>query len=411
MTKKIWYFRFIFLTIICIGTLIGLAWGNSIAIHQKPVEKYFLVPWSALRSFLETGENPYGGSEARKTQGMFYGRSANSNEDPLLLSHPFASEILFFPLALIKDYAVARNVWMLILELALMASAFLSALLFEWKMPVWLLVVYILFVVLGVQSIKPLLNNDEVILQSFFFIAGLYFLRKKRDEVAGGLISLTFLTPSATGLFLLFTLSWIILNRRWHILWGMLMTLGFLLLVSFALFPGWLIPFIQSYKTQIPYLGYTSTYQILTKLWPAIGNKTAMALTMMIITLIVLELRVKEIQSARWFIWVAMFSLAANFLLGIPTIQGYGIFLVYPFAYIIKIVSERLTPRKRPFFIVIMLGIFFIIAWMLEIKFTAVIPGLMNILFPTIMIVLSLYWIRWWSIKPYRTRMNLIDNE
>lgn len=411
MTKKILFFRYSFLIIVCIGIISGLVWGNNVVIHQKPVEKKFMVPWLGLRLFLETGDNPYGKPAAQNAQLLFYGHQAITNEDPLQLSQPFAREILLFPLTLINEYTSARNVWMLILELALIASAILSLLLFDWKLRIWLIAFYILVFILGVDAIKPLLDNDGIILQSLFFIGGLYFLRIGKDEIAGGMISLTFLTPSATGLFGLFSLTWIIINRRWRILWGILMTLGFLFIVSFALLPGWLVPFIQSFKTQIPFIGYNSTYHILSKFWPAIGNKIAIALSLGIFILMIFEFRAKEKHSFRWFIWIAMFSLASSFLLGIPTIQANSIFLFFPIAYIIKIISDRLTPGKRMFFIGILLGVLFVGGWVVEFKFKDLIPGLMNILLPSIMIVIGLYWIRWWSIKPYQTRMHLIDSE
>ena len=71
MREKYRNFGIVALIIIIIGLFSGLVWGNIISIRQNPVEKDFLVPWLGMRTFLESGNNPYGDSAAQRAQ-VFY---------------------------------------------------------------------------------------------------------------------------------------------------------------------------------------------------------------------------------------------------------------------------------------------------------------------------------------------------
>ena len=415
MREKYRNFGIVALIIIIIGLFSGLVWGNIVSIRQNPVEKEFLVPWLGMRTFLESGNNPYGDSAAQRAQVFYYGNLANSNEDPLELGQPFSGEILFFPLALIKDYTTARVIWMVLLELALLGSAILSLYLFEWKLPTSLMALYALVVVLGAQSFLPLLENNKVILLSVFLLTGLVFLQKELDELGGAFLALSFFQPSATGILCLITFWWAIRCHRWRVIWGMLMTVGFLFIVSFALLPGWFLPFIQSFRVEFPFSGYMTTYRILTKMWPAIGNKVALGLTIGTVIILLMELRSRNNRDFRWFMWLAMLSLAINSLPGIPLLKVNIIFLLLPMTYILKVLSQRLKPKNRWMYIGSLLGISLIGSWGFKfgiLFFHGVIASnLINTYFPSLLIIVGLFWVRWWAIHPFHTWMDKIKSE
>jgi hypothetical protein len=415
LSKKFRNVGLLVLVIIFTGLFAGLTWGNKAIINQNPVEKKFLVPWLGMRTFLELEKDPYGESAAQRAQVLFYGRLANSNEDPLLLDQPFASEILYLPLALIGDYSSARLVWMILLELALIGSAFLCLYLFEWKLPLWLTAIFSLSAVLGVQSIIPLLENDHAVLIVFCLIIGLIFLQNGRDELAGGFLAFTFFLPSATGFFCLVLIWWVIRNGRWRVIWGMLMMLGFLFIISFALLPGWLLPFFRSFKAELPFNGYVSTYGIFASLLPAIGNKVAIALTFGVLVIFILELRSKQTNDFRWFIWAAMLSLGLNSLSGIPGSVVNNIFIIVPTTLILKILSEKMNLQRRWLYTSLLLGTIFITWWGISIELQNLnrqfSSNLVDFIFPSLLTVIGLYWIRWWAIHPNHTWMDTIKSE
>jgi hypothetical protein len=393
--------------------LAGLVWANTIYIGKNPVEKNFLPPWLGLRTFLEFGNDPYGEPAAQRAQVLFYGKLAEGGQDPLILNQPFASEILFFPLALINDYTTARLVWMVLLELVLIGSAFLCLNLFEWRLPIILIPVYVVVAICGAQALLPLFQNSPVILISSFLMVGLIGLRKGLDELAGAAFALAIFQPTVTGIFCLMTLWWVIKNHRWRVIWGGLMAGGFLFISSFTLLPGWFMPFIRSFRSEFEFKSYQSTYVILTKLWPAIGNKVAAALTIGLVIILILEWRATRHEDFRWFLWTASLTLATYSLVGIPTLAVNNIVLLIPLTYILKILSERMGGKKRWMLIVLLLGLIFVGGWaitlgMQKIK-DEVAPNLISLFVSPLLLVAGLYWIRWWATSPPRTWMDTIE--
>jgi len=401
--------------IIVLLLLFGMVLASISYIRQNPVEKNFLPPWLGMRTFLEFGNDPYGEPAAQRTQVLFYGKLAEAGQDPLSLNQPFASEILFFPLALINDYTTARLVWMVLLELVLIGSAFLCLYLFEWRLPTILIPIYVLVAIFGIQALLPLFQNSPVIIISLFLMVGLIGLRKGLDELAGVAFALAFFQPTVTGIFCLMTFWWVIQNRRWHVIWGTLMTWGFLFVSSFVLLPGWFLSFIRSFRLEYEYKSYQSTYDILTKLWPSIGNKVAAALTIGLVIILILEWRTTRHKDFRWFLWTASLTMATYSLVGIPTLPVNNIVVLIPLTYILKILSERMGGKKRWLFIVLLLGLIFVGGWAITLGVQSlndeITANLISIFVPSLLLVAGLYWIRWWATCPPRTWMDTIERD
>lgn len=415
MTNRIKVISAIFSAIIIFALLAGLVIFNVFFVHSNPVDKKFLTPWLGMRTFLEIGNDPYGEPAAQRTQLLYYGKLAESGQDPLFLNQSFASVILYFPLALINDYTTARVVWMLLLELFLIGSAYLCRYLFEWKLPIFISAAYFILAILGSQAIIPLLENDQVILVFIFLLVGLIGVQKESDELSGAAFALAFFQPSVTAILCLMIFWWVLLNRRKRIIWGAMMAWGFLILASFGLFPGWFLPFIHSFKTEFVFVEYQSTFGFLSDLWPAIGLKVATVLTFGMIILLILEWRAALKRDFRWFLWVVSLTLATFPLVGIPTIADNNIIFLIPLTYILKVVADRLGRRKKWLYIGIIILLIFMVGWALwlgSLYFTDnVTYNTITFFAPSFLLLAGLYWIRWWATRPPRTWMDTIEQE
>jgi hypothetical protein len=404
-----------FFAITIIAFLAGLVFVNISYIRHNPVEKKFLTPWLGMRTFMEIGSDPYGEPATQRTQLLFYGKLAETGKDPLILNQPFASEILYFPLALIKDYTTARVIWMVLLELFLIGSAFLCLHLFDWKLPIFITVEFIILAVFGTQALVPLLENDQVILIFILILVGLIGLQKGLDEMAGAFIALAFFQPSVTGILCLMIFWWAIHNHRLRVIWGGMITWGFLIFASFGLFPGWFFPFIRSFRSEFNFMNYQSTFGILSDLWPAIGTKVAATLTIGIAITLILEWRTALKKDFHWFLWVVSLTLATYPLVGLPSVAVNNIVLLIPFTYILKVISERMGGKKQWVPVGLFLGFFFLSGWVIRfgllIANNIVAYKMINFAGPSLLLIAGLYWIRWWATRPPRTWMDTIDRE
>ena len=81
---------------------------------------------------------PYTTEIAQRTQELVYGRRAFSSEYTYVLNDPFFILLLYTPLAFISDFTLARGIWMVVSELALIGIVLLAFNLSEWQPRSWL---------------------------------------------------------------------------------------------------------------------------------------------------------------------------------------------------------------------------------------------------------------------------------
>ena len=397
----------IFLVILALAILGGLVWANTLYARLHPGEKDFFVPWLAARTFLQYGDNPYSIPAAQRAQVIYYGRLAFEDEDPLRLGIPFPVELFYFPFALVTDYALARSLWMTCLEIALVALAFLSLRLTGWKPARTLLPVLLIFSVLWVYGFLPLNGSRAVIFVALAIVGLLITLREGRDELAGALLVIPFFKPDIAGLLVLFIFWWVIYHRRGRVLAGFLMTLAILLAVSFFILLDWFMPFTGGLISHINYNPAFTPGGIFASWWPAVGPRLGWALTGLLLVLLFIEWRDLRGKDFRHLLWTASLTLACTPLLGIPVIPKDYVLLFFPFILFLTILAERWS---RPglwgvaglVLLAAFFGLWFIFSGPFIAGSTSALTGVHALVFPVLLVV-GLYWMRWWAVNPPRT--------
>jgi hypothetical protein len=397
----------IFLIFLALAILGGLVWANTLYARLNPGEKDFLIPWLAARTFLQYGDNPYSDPATQRAQVIYYGRLAVQGEDPLRLSVPFPVELFYFPFALITDYTLARGLWMTCLEIAMVALALLSVRLTGWKPARTLLPVLLIFSVLWVYGFLPLAASRAVIFVALSIVGLLLALRDERDELAGALLVIPFFKPDIAGLLVLFIFWWVSYHRRGRILAGFLMTLAILLAVSFFILLDWFMPFIGGLISHITHLSVLTPAGLLGSWLPVVGPRLGWALTGLLLIVLFVEWRGVRRKDFRHLLWTASLTLAATPLLGIPVIPQDYVLLFFPLVLFLSILTERWSPPGRWgvagfVLLAIFFGIWLITASLFITGAYAALTGVLSLVFPALL-VLGLYWMRWWAVHPPRT--------
>ena len=138
--------RFLILLLIFILAMLAL---NMYLARTLPGGEWLYLRWSGARAFLIEKIEPYGTEISQRVQDTVYGRVATENEYPFVLNDPFYIVLLYAPLALFSDFTLARAIWMLLSEAALVGIVLFTIDLSEWQPPRWL---YILLIGLGLFS-------------------------------------------------------------------------------------------------------------------------------------------------------------------------------------------------------------------------------------------------------------------
>ncbi len=406
MSRNLTLISIIAIAFLALASLGGLVWANTLFARQNPGETDFLVPWLGARTFLQYGISPYDQPATQRAQIIYYGRLAKEGEDPLRLKVPFFIELFYFPFALVSDYSLARGLWMTLLEVALVLTAFLSLSLAGWKMPRILLPIYLLFTLLWFHAWMPLIAGSAVIYAALFISAAILALRAGKDELAGALMILSAFQPLAGGVFTLFMLSWIVYHRRWRALWGALMAVGLLFVAAFIFLPDWFLPFVRALIAEYKQTTFFTPGTIFAGWWPAIGDKLGWALTAVLVVVLFLEWRAVRRKDFRHFLWTASLTLAVTPLLGIPTHPHLYLILFLPLILIVAVSAERWF-RPRRWLAGVLLVLIFAGSWALIFHLSRLaslepLRAILALALPFLLLV-GLYWMRWWAIRPPRT--------
>ncbi len=363
----------------------------------------FLLSWKAARAFLFERTDPYGGTVARFVQNAVYGRLAGAGENHYVLDLPFHLLLLYFPFGLLRDAVIARGVWLFLSEAALVTLAMLSLRLTDWRPRRFFLILFFLFVAFGFYSLDALLESTPVIFLGLIYAGILFSLRHDLDELTGALIALAFYQWEVGGLFLFFIIFKVIQERRRRVFAGFFMLTIPLLVISFFVYPGWLLPFARGAFADWRLAQGLSTGSVFSLWWPGLGNRLSWVLAGVLLAVLIAEWSAVRLSEFNRFHWTACLTLAITPLFGFRSELQNLIVLLPSLALIFAVTRERW--KIGYWLTVTLLVLAFGIPWVLvanrSISFQM--RADLLFLFLPVFTVLGLYWIRWWAIRPPRT--------
>ena len=399
---------FIGVGIIILG---AMTWGNYQFSVQNPGGNDFLVHWVGARSFLVDGLSPYSDETALRIQNLAYGRPAQAGEHELRVAYPIYSIIFFMPFALFGDFTLARALWMTMLEVGLLLLAFFSLKAISWKPNLLSLIFYFLFSVLWYHSIRPLINGNVIILVALGIVGAMLAIRSGADEVAGVLLALTTIKPQVVIILVVFVAIWAIINHRWRLIAWLLGALALLIASGLFLLPDWIL---QNIREIIRYPGYNppGTPGAALAVWfPAQGERLGWVITGLVAILLLIEWIRARKASFRGFLWVVSFTLVLSQWSGIQTDPGNFIVLYPVLVLILALLDERW--RKGGWIAGILLMIILLGGgwWLFLATVTYADQPIQSpvLFFPLPgLLILLLYWVRWWAFHPTQTWFDLM---
>lgn len=391
--------------------LTGLLALNIYLARTLPGGEQFFLRWSGARAFLFEEVEPYSSTIAQRTQDLVYGRRALAGEYPYVLNDPFHIVLLYIPLALFRDFAVARGIWMALSQLALLWLMYSFIRSLEWEPPNWLYALVMLTGVLGYYSLVAYGSGTPAVFLTVLFFGILFALRSFADELAGALLFLTFYQWEAGALFFLFILVFVFANRRWRVFYGFGMALAVLLAVSFLAHPGWALPYVRAvlsdwYRSENLTFGYYAS-----RWFPEAGSFVELWLVLLLMVIVFLEWLGAVNSHYRRVVWTACLSLAVTPLTGFAIFPSNHIVLLPSLILIVMLIWERWTRQRVWFSLLVLLGSFLIPFWLYSQAIAGaprIYSDLLTVL-PPIASLLGLYWMRWWAVRSPRTWADQIE--
>jgi hypothetical protein len=404
-SRKLLSIEEIRLLLLALMLLAGLLALNMYLARALPGGELFFQRWSGARAFLVERIEPYSMTIAERTQNVAYGRQAFSGEYPYVLNDPFYVVMLYIPLALFSDFAIARGLWILLSEVGMLALVVSLIRSLEWEPPRWLYIGVMLISLFGYYSLAAIGSGTPAVAITLLIFAVLYALRTFSDELAGALLFLVAYQWEVSGLFFLFVMVFMLANKRWKILTGFGMSLAILLAISFLSYPGWGLPYIRGVLSDW-YRGANMTFGHIASTWFPDARFSIGFWTMLLLGIVLfLEWLGAVGAHYRRIIWTICLTLAATPLMGFAIFPSNHVVLIPALILVVMLVWERWI-RHRVLYTVLVMAAAFLIPFWLYYRVLAGYPKIYSealLLLPPIATIVSLYWMRWWAFRTPRT--------
>ena len=143
--------RRIVLAVMFIAFLVLLTWALYTFLTSKyPGANDFYLRWRGAYAFWVEHRSPYDKAVSAQVELDLYGHPASTDpaddQYPGDFLYPFFTAILLAPIASVP-YAVAEAIWLALTAAAVVVAFLLSADLFDWRLPPWLLMLGIVWVI------------------------------------------------------------------------------------------------------------------------------------------------------------------------------------------------------------------------------------------------------------------------
>lgn len=406
-----WIWILVAIALVAVAVLLTV--GNYNYASLNPGGNDFLVHWVGTRSFITEGISPYSDEVALRIQDMVYGRPALEGEHELRVAYPLYSIIIFLPFALIKEFTMARAVWMTVLEFALVALCFLSLRVTRWKPTPLILMLLLIFSLFWYHGLRALILGNAVILVSLMVVGALLSIRGNEDEFAGVLLGFASIKPQVVVVLLIFITLWAINRRRWKIIFWMVGTIALLSAAAALLMPDWIM---QNLREIIRYPGYNppgTPAAVFAVYMPGVGQRVGQTVSIFLAVLLLIEWWFSLRGDFRAFLWAACLTLVASQWIGIQTDPG-NFIVCYPALILILAMWDERWHRKSTLLIIGALVLLFVGIWLvfvrtLERSYQPIQSPMLFFPLPMFLFI-GLYWVRWWAIRPLPTWISTLTN-
>ncbi|MCP4139379.1 MAG: hypothetical protein GY755_03655 [Chloroflexi bacterium] len=358
----------------------------------------FRVTWMGARAFLFEQENPYLSESAIDTQIAIYGQPAEEGDYPYRLDIPFYLLIFYFPFAFIKDFTLARALWMSFAEVALFGVGLLSIELADWKPSRTNLTFFLLALLFSFYGLYPLLDMSVATFTALILLLALLMFREKEKEMLGFLLLFGTIHLQSGALLFFFLLFLIITAKEWRVFSIFGMSFVVVLIITLIISSDWVIPYASALRANLR-VGQGFLFSETLQIWrPDDGELIANIIKWLALIALVLEWRTARGKDFSHLLWVASLSIVLTPFLNIRTTSALFPLLFLPFVLFLKTAQSRWKSVKwwAPIFAILLLS-----SWALFLQSDHALEVL-TYTFPAILLI-ALYWMRWWLIRPPRT--------
>ena len=361
----------------------------------------FFVNWASVRLLFIQGINPYSQESIKLLSDLakeLFILPVGSNFQFIA---PLYSLFIYIPFGLIQNFNLSRAIWMTAMELSAFVSGFFILIIFNWRPDKLIRKILFTFSLLFFYMILNFLSGSNLVFLNFLFILGLMWVLDGKYVIAGIVLALLTISIQTFFIPLIAVFIYVIHKKAWNFPIWFFITIILLSLMASLFITDWPLGLFREILRNPIYanagLPGDIVNQWLRTTYPWIWNSLALILLAILFYEFLFFNNEKDS-----FLWKISLALVLNPLIWMRTDLNIMVTLLLPFGLIF---SQWINRDKRVGFNLIvffgtifsfgLLGLGLITQSLLFIK-----PyPFFFYLFPVIVLLINLYWIRWWLVR------------
>ncbi|MGB2896889.1 MAG: glycosyltransferase 87 family protein [Anaerolineales bacterium] len=389
-----------------IAFLIGLCVANYNFVSQSPGGNDFLARWTGAHYWLVEGISPYDEEVSLAAQMMIYGRAADPSkgEDIAHFVYPLPAMLFFGPFGFLP-FAIARAIWMTILEICLVVLGLIGLRLARWSPDRYIKGFVILFSILWYHGARSVIIGQFAVIEAVLIAIALLAIQSELDEVAGIVLALTIAKPQMSFLIIPFVLIWAIRARRLKIVGWFLGITTILIAGSLMALPSWPLGWLGQLFSYPSYTDLGSPISILANLLPRGGSTVNLILTGLLSLYLLWEWILAAGKEDSWFQWAAAMTIVITNLIAFRTATTNFVGMLPALLIIFKTWEDRWGKggviASSLTLLGLSIGLWFLFLGTVQVNVES---AVMYLPLPILTLV-GLLWSRWWVISAARLPM------
>ena len=386
---------------IYVAVLLGLILINYFISIRIYGGQEFFVNWASARLLFMQGINPYSQEALKLLSDLAKELFILPSGGNFQFISPIYSLFIYLPFGLIKNFYLSRAIWITVMELTAFVSGYLILTIFNWRPEKLIKNVFFAFSLIFFFMILNLLNGSNLVFLNLLYILGLMMILDGKYVRAGILLALLTINIQTFFIPLITIFIYVICRKAWNFpLWFFITIILFSLIGSLFITDWPLLLFRELLRNPL-YANFGLPGEIVNQ-WvgttqPWIWN----GLSLILLALLFYELLFFK-NDKDSFLWKISLAFVLNPLIWMRTDLNSLVTLLLPFGLIF---SQWINRDKQ-------VGSIFTILFSTIFSFGLLCVGLLTqsilfikpypfflYIFPLIILLLNLYWIRWWMVR------------
>lgn len=391
----------IWLPILIILGLVGVTFLNLSLSERYGIEEGFVTRYAAAKNWMKTGVSPYSEETVDLAAQLVPDPDRlKTNLDQGRFLDPAPYVLFYIPISFLP-YPVAKAIWMTIMELAIVLSAWVALKIVALKLSFIESALISLGVLFFYPNVKMILSASVLPLYLFFIIWAIWLAMNKQGRMAGILFFLAFPMVPISVFVAVFFMIWLGVRRDHSLAVIFFVGIGFLILIGLILFPNWIAEWFSAYVLLYPNFTWIDTpIMRIAELFPGAMRQLSIGLHIATVIYLFVEWYGLPSREQRGLQWKLSLTLVLLYFLNPLKVSGTQILLFIPLFAIYKYLNEKWPVGGRIITWLSFVGIA-IVYWLKGTAQETFVSGEANLIILLLALVsfVGLQYFRWWALK------------